>query len=125
MSKYAEQILNLIQSSREHLTAEQIYFRLKQSCPKLVLATVYNNLNQLHRQNRIRKISVEGRPERYDRTDRHDHLVCVRCGRLSGLRLPDLTAQLQAQLSEEILSYDLKINCICPDCMTKETENQL
>ena len=116
MTKYAQQILNIVDSSSEHLTAEQIYLLLKETSPKVVLATVYNNLNQLYEQNLIRKVSVEGQSARYDKTVKHDHLVCRRCGSLSDIYLSDLTSQLQLQIPEEIISYDLKIEYICPKC---------
>lgn len=58
------------------MTAEQIFLELKKEEPKVVLATVYNNVNGLCREGRIRRISVEGQPDRYDKIQRHDHLVC-------------------------------------------------
>ena len=119
MTKYAQQILDIINASSDHLTAEQIYLRLKASNSKVVLATIYNNLNQLYNQDQIRKVSVEGYPDRYDKIIKHDHLVCKRCGALSDIRFSDLTAQLQAQTPEEIISYDLKVNYICPACRRK------
>ena len=103
----------------DHLTAEMIYLRLKASNSKAVLATVYNNLNLLYEQDMVRKVSVEGYPDRYDKIVKHDHLVCKKCGALSDIRLSDLTAQLQAQIPEEIISYDLKNNYICPSCRNK------
>ena len=122
MTKYAQQILDIINTSAEHLTAEQIFLRLKASSPKVVLATVYNNLHQLYEQDLIRKVSVEGYPDRYDKIKKHDHLVCKGCGALSDICLRDLTEQLQAQLPEEILSYDLKISYLCPSCRSKAEE---
>ena len=119
MTRYAQQILDIINESTDHLTAEMIYLRLKASNSKVVLATVYNNLNLLYEQDKIRKVSVEGYPDRYDKTVKHDHLVCKKCGALSDIRLSDLTAQLQEQISEEIISYDLKVNYICPSCRSK------
>lgn len=116
MTTYAKMILELINTTSEHFTAEQIYLKLKDTAPKIVLATVYNNLNTLHSEGYIRKVSVEGQPDRYDRIVPHDHLICKKCGRLSDISLEDLTAKLQAQLEPEILSYDLKIAYICPAC---------
>lgn len=55
-------------------------------------------------------------PDRYDRLERHDHLVCRRCGRLLDVDLADLTQQLQKQVDVPILSYDLKLIYICDDC---------
>ena len=119
MTKYAQQILDIINTCSDHLTAAQIYLRLKASNSKIVLATVYNNLNLLCEQDRIRKVSLEGYPDRYDKIVKHDHLVCKKCGALSNICLSDLTAQLQEQIPEEIISYDLKVNYICPSCRSK------
>ena len=123
MAKYAQDILNLITHSQEHLTAEQIYLQLKERSPKVVLATIYNNLNQLYATGQIRKVSVEGQPDRYDKNTRHDHLVCRRCGALSDICLPDLTEMLQERVAEEILSYDLKIHYLCPACRAQTEQD--
>ena len=123
MTKYAERILNIINESSEHMTAEQIFLILKKKEPKVVLATVYNNLNMLCDKELIRKISLEGSPDRYDRKRRHDHLVCRKCGRLSDMVFEDLTATLSAQFGGEILYYDLKVFYLCPECRQQETED--
>lgn len=124
MTKNAKQILEIINASNEHLSAEQIFFRLKESNPSVVLATVYNNLSTLYKQGLIRKISLEGLPDRYDNITRHDHLICRYCGKLSDILLDDLTEQLQKQLGVSMLSYDLKINYICEECSKKQMEMQ-
>ena len=116
MTKYGQKIWEIISASRNHMTAEQVFTALRQSYPTVALATVYNNLNRLLAAGRIRKVSVEGMPDRYDRLERHDHLVCRRCGRLLDVDLADLTQQLQKQMDVPILSYDLKLMYICDDC---------
>ena len=123
MTQNGKYILEIINDSEDHLTAEQIFLRLKEKNEKAVLATVYNNLASLYEQGRIRKVSVEGQPDRYDRIKRHDHLVCRKCGKLSDITLEDLSEKLQAQIDVPILSYDLKINYICPECLKKENES--
>lgn len=122
MTKYAKKILEIVESSRSHLTAEQIFEQLRETFPSVVLATVYNNLNRLWEDNRIRKISVEGMPDRYDRILRHDHLVCRKCGRLLDVDLGDLTEQLEKKAGIPILSYDLKLVFLCEACRKKSQE---
>lgn len=122
MTKYAKKILDIVESSRSHLTAEQVFEQLRQTFPTVVLATVYNNLNRLWEEDRIRKISVEGMPDRYDRIMRHDHLVCRRCGRLLDVDLGDLTEQLEKKAGIPILSYDLKLVFLCEACRKKSQE---
>ena len=116
VTKYAKKILEIINASHSHMTAEQIFERLRETYPAVVLATVYNNLNRLCEENRIRKVSVERMPDRYDHIQRHDHLVCKKCGRLLDIDLGDLTTQLENKAGIPILSYDLKLLYICEHC---------
>ena len=95
MTKYGTKILEIVSASRSHMTAEEIFYALRQTYPTVVLATVYNNLNRLWQEDLIRKVSVEGMPDRYDRILRHDHLVCKSCGRLLDIDLADLPQQLE------------------------------
>ena len=120
MRENARQILEIINSSDEHLTAEQIYLRLKENNSKAVLATVYNNLASLYQKGLIRKVAVAGFPDRYDKMImRHDHLVCKQCGALSDVVLEDLTAKLEQETGVHVLSYDLNIDYLCPACTAK------
>lgn len=123
MTKYEKQIYEIVNSSQSHLTAEQVFSELKKVYPAVSQATVYNNLNKLYGAGRIRRVSVEGSPDRYDRTVKHDHLVCRRCGRLTDVCLEDLTDSLKRQLGGEFFSYDLKIFYICQECREKEAQS--
>lgn len=126
MTAYEREIYHIITGSRKHLTAEQIYGEMKRKYPKIVLATVYNNVNRLWNAGLIHKVSVENMPDRYDRAVKHDHLVCQRCGKLADISFDDLTASLRRQLGEDFLSYDLKVFYLCPDCREQEeAQNQI
>lgn len=116
MSKYAKLLLDFINQSKDHMTAEQLFLELKKTEPKIVQATIYNNLNALCKEGLIRRLSMEGSPDRYDKVCRHDHLICKACGALSDISLEDLTKDLESQLGEDILSYDLKVFYLCPKC---------
>lgn len=119
MTKYETKIFEIVTSSRNHMTAEQVFRELQKTYPTVVLATVYNNLNKLWAAGRIRKVSQEGMPDRYDRMERHDHLVCRKCGKLMDVNLADLTEQIQRQIDIPILAYDLKLIYLCEECREK------
>ena len=123
MTKYAKKILEIVEASNSHMTADQIFVELRKTYPAVVLATVYNNLNRLWEEERIRKVSVEGMPDRYDRAERHDHLVCRGCGRLLDVDLGDLTEQLEQRVGRSILSYDLKLLYLCRILMEQTDED--
>ena len=120
MTRYEKAIYDLINGSQSHLTAAQVFVLLRQSYPGVVPATVYNNLNKLCAAGLIRRISVEGMPDRYDAVRRHDHLVCRRCGCISDVELEDLSESLRRQLGEAFESYDLKVFGLCGGCMERE-----
>lgn len=119
MTKYEQAIFELIESSRSHLTAEQIYATLKQRYPTIVLATVYNNLKKLSQSGMVHKVTVEGQPDRYDRRIRHDHLICADCGALLDIDLGDMIQQFQERVPELLLGYDLRLLYRCEACRRK------
>lgn len=116
MAKYADAILDIINHSSDHLTAEQIYADIKKEYPGVVMATVYNNLKNLSDKGYIRRISLDDGPDHYDRTVRHDHLICLKCGKITDAYLPDLTQFFEDKLSDKIQTYELQIRWICPEC---------
>lgn len=119
MTRYANAILNLINESSNHLTAEQVFLELKKTEPKIVLASVYNNLNALTERGLIRKVSLDGQADRYDKIKKHDHLVCRKCGRLADFEFGDLTENLAKQLNSDVFKYDLKVFYECSECRNK------
>lgn len=116
MKKNSQLMLDIVNNSCGHLNAEQLFLLAKEQSPKIALSTVYNNLNYLVAEGAIRRIVIEGAPDVYDRATPHDHMICVRCGKVEDIHLPNLTAQIEAKAGMPILSYDLTIKYICPDC---------
>lgn len=119
LTKYGEQILAIVMRKGEHPTAEQVFMEMKVNNPKIAQGTVYNNLNALVDEGRIIRISEPGFPDRFDNTTRHDHMVCIKCGRLADVKLPDFTEEIERNSGEKIISYDLRIRYICPECRNK------
>lgn len=122
MTKYEAKILKIINTSHSHMTIDEIYNTLKEEEPKVVLATVYNNVNKLVLAGKVAKLSIEGQIDRYDRIVKHDHLICSVCGAISDYRFSDLTTKLEKELGEVIEGYDLRIRYKCPECKSKKEE---
>lgn len=119
MTKNARQILDIVEASRDHLTAREIYAILKSKGEKTVLATVYNNLSYLTREGLIIRLSIEGDGDRYDRVVRHDHLICSKCGKISDVYLDDISSMIKKKCGNGVNSYDLRIFYTCPECREK------
>ena len=123
MTNYEKEIYNIVNTSQEHLTAEQIYIILKKKYPKIVMATVYNNVNKLWNASLIHKVTYPNMPDRYAKALKHDHLISKTCGKLTDIILDDLTYSLKKQLKEEFLSYDLNIFYLCSECRESNEDN--
>ena len=120
MTKYELEILKIVSESCCHPTAEEVYSLLKEKYPGVVRATAYNNLNKLAEEGLVRKIISGYGGVRYDKTLRHDHMVCLKCGGIKDVFLPDIAKEISKGVGEEVSSYDLKINWICPECRTNK-----
>lgn len=116
MTKNNKLICDIVNTADDHPSADQIFMRAKQQNPKVVLATVYNNLNSLVNDGKIRRISIAGKPDCYDNIVRHDHVVCIKCGTVSDIMIDDITEEIKEKLGDGFVSYDLSVSYICGKC---------
>lgn len=121
MNKNAKLILDIINNSCNHPTAEDIFMSLRDGESRMSIATVYNNLNTLVNENLIKKLTFDGETCRYDRVVHHDHLVCDKCGKVVDFKFKDLTDEITKCIDADIIDYDLRINYVCDDC--KKSKN--
>ncbi len=122
-SRQRELILKTVLSSNEHLTADNIYDRLKENNPNLSLGTVYRNLTQLEEHGYIKKINIPGDPVRFDgNTEEHHHFICEKCGKIFDIKEKKIEYAVD-NLSEK---KDFKVNSIylilrgvCDECSSE------
>ena len=89
-SKQRTLILNILQNTKSHPTADWVHKEAKKTLPNIGIATVYRNLNALSEIGECRKIVVEGAQHRFDADmSRHFHLECSVCAGLEDLELKD------------------------------------
>ncbi|MEG1773655.1 MAG: transcriptional repressor [Oscillospiraceae bacterium] len=80
-SKQRELILQAVTQTKSHPTAEIVYNQLKTNYPRLSLATVYRNLNQLCELGTMQSLHLPNSPERFDANiTPHCHFYCNKCG---------------------------------------------
>ena len=101
MPRYAEEILATVTELQRHPTAEQVFMEMKKEHPSIAIGTVYKHLNALAEEGLLHRITESGSPDRYDRTERHDHLICSRCGKIADVRLPDMRERIREALGQE------------------------
>ena len=80
-------VLDAIESSEHHISAEEIYAQVIMKYPHLNISTVYRTLELLHRLGLVTETDLGGGRVRYHPADKghHHHLVCQECGRVIDL----------------------------------------
>lgn len=113
-------VLDVVQHSEAHLTAGEVFERVRQRDPKLAYGTVYRSLHLLVQHGLIQELTFADQASRYDgRTERHDHVHCTICGLLVDVDVPmALTAK---HIAEErsgftITSHHTVFAGTCREC---------
>lgn len=116
-------VLQVLQDSEGHLQPDEIFHRVKKKYPGMVLATVYNNLHALCEAGLIRRIRTADGADYYDKTaTQHEHAICSHCGRMLDLQLGNLALSFAKKTELPILSYDLIVHTVCPDCLKQKKQ---
>lgn len=114
-------LFEAIYGQHGHIDAAEILCAMRASGSKISRATVYRNLDLLVESGLVRKQRLGGRHvyEHVHAGQRHDHLVCRRCGRVVEFVSPGIEA-----LQREICrahgfapnDHSLQIQSLCLDC---------
>lgn len=120
MSKLETQILDLINGSMKHMTAEEILLLAKKKKINISVASTYRVLGNLVEKGLIKKISIKGQVDVYDKTMmQHEHLVCDKCGCISDITIKDFKKKLEKETGVSINDYELSIHYVCDKCKKK------
>lgn len=120
MTEIQEAILTIIAKSNGHLIADQVLTLVRHSHPTVSLSTVYRNLTFFADEGKIRRIRRTTGADYYERNIiPHDHAYCVNCGRVSDFTMPELKSSLAKHFEYPILSFELLVNYMCPECARK------
>ena len=119
-SKQREIILNTLKENVVHPTAEYLWEKVKEKDPKISLATLYRNLNQLSENGIIKKIDGLETSSHFDHnTHEHYHFICTKCKRVFDIAAevaPDLIKKTQSSTGFTIQNHDIVFSGICKDC---------
>ncbi|MFI3177362.1 MAG: transcriptional repressor [Eubacteriales bacterium] len=122
-SKQRVAILQYLQSTREHPTADVVYSNLRQELPNISLGTVYRNLSVLADSGDILRLNLGDGTDRFDyRTEAHYHFICEECGAVMDLELediPSVTHIARDQFDGHIAGHTTYFHGICPSCLAQ------
>jgi len=118
LTKHRETVLNVVQSSKDHPTARQVFDRSLTRDPRLSMATVYNSLNFLTSGGYIRRLEAGEEGARFDGIlARHDHLVCRACGRVEDVDMLPADKIKATQIPHfQVEEISLRVIGLCASC---------
>ena len=124
MTNQREIILQELKKSKKHLTADELYTRVKKSMPRISLATVYRNLETLSEAGMIGKLEISGRQKRFDYdVSEHDHVYCIQCHRVDNISLDRSmvsSSEFASAGGYKITGLRVEFTGICPACRKKK-----
>lgn len=115
-------ILDVLETSeKRHMSAEDVYRALLDRGGEIGLATVYRVLTQFEQAGLVARHHFEGGQAVFElnRGGHHDHLVCVRCGRVVEFLEPAIEERQVAiarQHGYTLEDHSLVIYGVCPAC---------
>ena len=115
-------ILQILDSNDvHHVSAEDVYKLLLANGEEIGLATVYRVLTQFEQAGLVVRHNFEGGHSVFElATDKHhDHIVCVRCGKVEEFADEEIERRQQAvadKLGFELQDHNLNLYGLCPDC---------
>lgn len=123
LTKQRQKILDTIQASKGHMTADQIHTLLKEQGESVGIATIYRNLNVLYAEHLVNRIHHPDLGFIYDKNlHDHYHFHCRECGRVEDVDIPfrdDLHSRVESELGCLVIDHDMSFEGICKDCLEK------
>lgn len=115
-------ILNVLETSdKRHLSAEDVYKLLLQKGEEIGLATIYRVLTQFEGAGLVCRHHFEGGQSVFElnRGGHHDHLVCVKCGKVVEFLDEDIEERQRTIARDRgfaLEDHSLVIYGLCADC---------
>ncbi|MCL0066559.1 transcriptional repressor [Thermodesulfovibrionales bacterium] len=122
LTREREEILDEIYSAKGHFDPEELSIRLKAKGSKASRASVYRTIPLLIEGGFIEKVEMVDRHAHYERVSEkqhHDHLICIKCGKIIEFHSPVLE-MLQDEICQKEtfkgIRHTLEIMGYCEGC---------
>lgn len=116
-------LLNVLAQNKKPLTPQEILSGLEKKGIKANKTTVYRQIESLLEYKILNEVNLADRSKRYELSDEHGHhhhLVCLECGNIEDVELPeDLKKQEQLVWKKtkfKVLQHSLEFFGICKKC---------
>ena len=117
----------LVENEDHHLSAEELYFILKEKTPDIGIATVYRTLDMFYELKILEKICFSNGVSKYHLRqsiddELHHHLICTNCNSIEKVSNPifnKLIEYMKKEYSFEVQDNSLSFYGTCVNCKGK------
>ncbi|MGM0369457.1 MAG: Fur family transcriptional regulator [Bacillota bacterium] len=120
MTKQRKKILEVLQGTDCHPTADWIYEQVKEEIPNISLGTVYRNLNVLEEMGKIMELNYGSDHSRFDGVpENHYHFRCLECNKVLDLDVEikcNMDQTVQEKINGEVDYHRTEFFGYCNEC---------
>jgi Fe2+ or Zn2+ uptake regulation protein len=122
-------LLALLQQSKVHMDAYELYRQARQKYPRISLSTVYRNLQLFKRLRLIDEYHFAEEHHHYEPkpATEHQHLVCLNCGKVVEFAYP-MSQKLKQDISKkhdfDVVGVGVNVTGLCSECHKENTKEQ-
>lgn len=118
-------ILEFLDNTKSHPTADAIYSALYEKVPTLSKATVYNTLDILRQKKMISAISITESELHYDMVkERHQHFLCTQCGKILDVSFNCARGEMDTVEGHQVAQHLCYFRGICRNCLKENASNK-
>ena len=121
-------VLDVVYHDNGHLTADEVFERVRLLSPYVDLSTIYRTLVFLKQNGLIGELRLEGGPARFEAMrlgHEHHHAVCNSCGRMLEIDPVDLNvlvSTLRQKYGFEVNLVHLTLSGLCVECVASSAQ---
>lgn len=122
------EILRILLAAKKHLSAREVYDRIRKNFPRVSFDTVYRNLHLLTELHIVNRLDFSDGCRRYEINNRHTHhhhLVCLGCGgawELPGCPLESIRVD-DNRRDFRVVTHRFEVFGYCGPCQVKEGQD--
>jgi len=113
-------ILDEFRDRGVHLTADEVYNRVRMKAPKVSLGTIYRNLEILSDNGLLHKTEMSGHQMIFDgNMEKHHHFKCIECGEIYDISSASVKIEfdgIERQNQFKISDFSLELSGVCASC---------
>jgi len=116
-----QHVYEVLMHKRDHPTAEEVFFRARETKPDISLATVYNCLDALVKCGLVKQVSIDRGATRFcPNMHEHCHFHCEQCGGVYDIDLGRGEPAIPMPRGFKASHYEVAIHGSCPACAGKK-----